>query len=82
MGGKTSTASKRKYNSKVYEYVQLVVPKGSKDKLKQAAQNAGQSVNAYIMQAVRARAESEGQGIEPDTEENSLSELSYNTPQN
>lgn len=82
MGGKTSTASKRKYNSKVYEYVQLVVPKGSKDKLKQAAQNAGQSVNAYIMQAVRARAESEGQSIEPDTEENSLSELSYNTPQN
>ncbi len=60
MGGKTSTASKRKYNSANYEYIQVVVPKGNKDVVKGAAAQAGESVNAYILEAVRRRMEQDG----------------------
>ena len=48
MGGKTSTASKRKWNNENYEYTQLVTQKGEKERIKQAAKQAGQSVNAYV----------------------------------
>mgnify|MGYP000051888708 FL=1 len=60
MGGKTSTASKRKYNSANYEYIQVVVPKGNKDVVKGAAAQAGESVNAYILEAVRRRMVQDG----------------------
>ena len=43
MGGKTSTASKRKWNNENYEYTQLVTQKGEKERIKQAAKQAGQS---------------------------------------
>lgn len=59
MGGKTSTASKRKWNNENYEYTQLVTQKGEKTLIKQAAQRAGQSVNAYILQAIKFRMEQE-----------------------
>lgn len=59
MGGKTSTASKRKWNNENYEYTQLVTQKGEKELIKQAAKQAGQSVNAYILQAVKHRMEQE-----------------------
>lgn len=59
MGGKTSTASKRKWNNENYEYTQLVTQKGEKELIKQAAKQAGQSVNAYILQAVKHRMEEE-----------------------
>ena len=59
MGGKTSTASKRKWNNKNYEYTQLVTQKGEKERIKQAAKQAGQSVNAYVVEAVRCRMEQE-----------------------
>jgi len=69
MGGKTSTASKRKWNNANYEYTQLVTQKGEKELIKQAAQNAGQSVNAYILQAIKSRMEQEGQQTEPTEQE-------------
>lgn len=50
MGGKTSTASKRKWNNENYEYTQLVTQKGEKERIKQAAKQAGQSVNAYVVE--------------------------------
>lgn len=59
MGGKTSTASKRKWNNENYEYTQLVTQKGEKERIKQAAMQAGQSVNAYVVEAVRRRMEQE-----------------------
>ena len=59
MGGKTSTASKRKWNNENYEYTQLVTQKGEKERIKQAAKQAGQSVNAYIYEAVCARMQQE-----------------------
>lgn len=66
MGGKTSTASKRKWNNANYEYTQVITQKGEKELIKQAAQNAGQSVNAYIVQAIKTRMEQEGQQTEPE----------------
>jgi uncharacterized protein (DUF1778 family) len=55
MGGRTSAASHNKYNAKAYDRISFVVPKGQKDEIKSAADAAGQSVNAYILEAVRVR---------------------------
>lgn len=43
-----------------YDRIQLVVPKGDKDIIKAAADQAGESVSAYIAAAVRERMEREG----------------------
>ena len=49
------TAAQNKYISKAYDRINLLVPKGVKDEIKAAADAAGQSVNAYILDAVRER---------------------------
>ena len=66
MSGKTSTASKAKYNAKAYDRLYIVVPKGNKDKIRAAADAAGQSVNAYILQAVRQRMTADGNSTDND----------------
>jgi hypothetical protein len=43
-----------------YDRIQLVVPKGDKDVIKAAADQAGESVSAYIVAAVRERMAREG----------------------
>lgn len=48
MGGKTSTASKAKYNSKAYDRVTFVVSKGKKDEIKLFAAKRGESLNGFI----------------------------------
>ena len=55
IGGRTSAASHNKYNSKAYDRIAVMVPKGGKDTIKAAAERVGQSVNAYILQAVQQR---------------------------
>lgn len=42
-----------------YDRIQLVVPKGEKETIQGAAQMQGQSVNAYIYEAVKQRMERE-----------------------
>ena len=59
MVGKTSAASKNKYNSKAYDRIEITPIKGSKAEIKAAADRAGQSVNAYILEAVQQRMERE-----------------------
>ena len=49
------TAHQNDYISKAYDRINLLVPKGDKDEIKAAADAAGQSVNAYILDAVRER---------------------------
>ena len=44
-----------KYNAANYEQIQVRVPKGYKEEVKAAADARGESVNAYILQAVRDR---------------------------
>ena len=44
-----------KYERDNYDKVLLRMPKGERDKIKEAADAVGQSVNVYIMEAVRER---------------------------
>ena len=62
MGGKTSTASKRKFNDKTYQRIVLDVRMDAfhnKEAVQVAAQKEGKSVTEYIMEAVRLRMEQE-----------------------
>lgn len=68
MGGKTSTASKQKYNAKTYQRIVLDVRADSpqcKEQIQKAAQEAGESLSGYILEAVRRRMEQEGRTAEP-----------------
>lgn len=55
MGGKTSNASKAKYNEKSYDRISLAVVKGRKDEIKAAAEAEGMSINAFIAAAIDVR---------------------------
>lgn len=48
MSGKTSNASKAKYNAKAYDRIETVVRKGEKERIKAHAESIGFSLNAYI----------------------------------
>lgn len=52
MGGKTSTASKNKYNAKAYDRLNVVVKKGMKPLIKELAENMDMSTNALIVYAL------------------------------
>lgn len=52
MGGKTSAASKNKYNEKAYDRINLTVPKGEKDAIREYAESHGESVNGFIYRAI------------------------------
>lgn len=41
--------------AKAYDRINLTVPKGHKERIQAAAEAAGQSVNAFINQAINAR---------------------------
>lgn len=57
--GKTSSASKNKYNAKAYDRIGLMLPKGYRDMLKGVVN--GGSVNAYIKDAIDEKLKKEGQ---------------------
>ena len=59
---KTTAAQQRavhKYVKNNYDRLELSVPKGEKEEIQQAAKQAGQSVNAYVYEAVKRRMERE-----------------------
>ena len=45
----------RMYNKENYEQIKMQVPKGTKAVIKAAAERAGKSMTAYIMEAVNER---------------------------
>ena len=55
MGGKTSTASKMKYNAKTYDRVVISVHKGVKEQWQIVAESVGESLTGYIREAVLQR---------------------------
>ena len=57
--GKTSTASKNKWNAQNYDQLRVVVKKGKKDEYKSHAQSKGLSLNAYIISLIEADMEKE-----------------------
>lgn len=46
--GKTSTASKARYNAKSYDRLAITVRKGQREKIKAYAERNGESINSYI----------------------------------
>lgn len=52
-------AYRNRYIAENYDRICLVVPKGKKSAIKEAAKAAGQSMNAYILEAVEKRMEEE-----------------------
>ena len=60
MGGRASAASKNKYNSKVYDRINLVVPKGRKAELQILSAQLGESLNGFITKAIEHRIDNGG----------------------
>lgn len=52
--GKTSSTVKNRYNAKVYDRVLLAIPKGLKDEWKARAEENGESLTKFVMNAVEA----------------------------
>lgn len=52
--------AKEKYEAKAYDRLSVVLMKGKKEAIRQAANATGVSVNAWISQAIDARLEKEG----------------------
>ena len=59
VGGKTSTASKAKYNAKAYDEIKVRVRKGEKERIKALAQSQGKTVNGFIYDLIRAEMKKE-----------------------
>lgn len=52
--GKTSAAVKNRYASKAYDRINLIIPKGEKESIKEhAVEFGGGSVNGFIQRAIR-----------------------------
>ena len=58
-----ATKYNNKYNSKAYDWINFTLPKGEKEVVRAAAEKAGQSVNAYIAQALAERMARDGFGF-------------------
>lgn len=52
---KEKTDYKRKYNEDTYDRIGMYLKRGEKELWQEAAQNAGQTLSAYITQAVKER---------------------------
>ena len=61
MGGRASAASKNKWSAKVYDRVNLTIPKGKKEVIQDYASARGESVNGMINRLLRAEL---GQSLE------------------
>ena len=58
--GRTSSASKNKYNDKAYDRLYVVVAKGLKEKIAKHAAARGESLNGFINRAIADLMEREG----------------------
>lgn len=55
MGGKTSAASKNRYNRKTYDRIVVIVPKGRKEAVMQHAAGKGyESLSKYVNDLITA----------------------------
>ena len=52
---RAAQAAVQRYEAKAYDKILVRVPKGRRDEIQAAAEAAGQSVNAYIVEAVDRR---------------------------
>lgn len=54
-----------KYVKNNYDRIELTVPKGQKDIIKAAAENAGESLNTYVRKSIDQRMEREAADNDP-----------------
>ena len=52
--GRKNFSRRQEHNAKAYDRITLLVPKGSKEQIAEAARAKGQSVNSYITSLIRA----------------------------
>ena len=68
--GKTSAESKNKYRNKTYDRIEIVVQKGGKSRIVEAATATGQTTNGFIRGALnKAVQEATGHPMEPEKED-------------
>ncbi len=67
MSGKTSNESKRKYNEKAYDRIQLVVKKGKKEEIKACAEKHGYSLNSFVNEAIDEKMKRVGEYVPDET---------------
>ena len=60
--GKASTKAQNKYISKVYDRINLTMPKGKKDTVQAHAAKRGESVNSFINRAIDEAIERDNTG--------------------
>jgi len=60
MAAKTSAAVKNKWNRENYDRIEIIVPKGKKERIQDEAAVRGKSVNAFINDAIDEKIEREG----------------------
>lgn len=58
--GTSRTKANNKYNAKAYDRLAVQVHKGSREVIQAAATKAGESTNAYVVEAIDRRMRSEG----------------------
>ena len=63
--GKAQTKATNKYIEKAYDRINLTVPKGEKDRIREHAESMGESVNAFINRAINETIQREQEEIEP-----------------
>ena len=52
--GNAATRAKNKYKDKTYDRLELVVPKGNKEKIREFAKSKDKSVNSFIVELIDA----------------------------
>ncbi len=52
MGGKTSNASKTKYNAKAYDRLAINVKKGKREIIQKHTESKGESLNGFVNRAI------------------------------
>ena len=60
--GTARTRANNKWNAKAYDRINLTVPKGEKDTIKEHAETKGESVNAFITRAINETMKREKEG--------------------
>ena len=78
MGGKTSTASKRKYHDKTYKRIVLDVRTDipqNKEAIQEAAIQVGESLTEYILESVRRRMTQDTQNVRTKEQDTPAGEL-------
>ena len=49
---KAKIDANRRYDEKTYDHLNIIIPKGHKDIIKEHAQKKGESVSAYVNRAI------------------------------